>query len=71
MGRASHGHRVRSTRNRRHTGLAARRDAGLDSIHTEIGAGLPTLNGAILFLEEQRGTGLGQVDLTVQPAVDP
>ncbi|MEU1164055.1 hypothetical protein ABZ372_26915 [Streptomyces sp. NPDC005921] len=34
----------------------------LDAIRTEIGAGLPSLRGAILFLEHQRGTGLGEVD---------
>ncbi|WP_189265976.1 S66 peptidase family protein [Streptomyces fuscichromogenes] len=34
----------------------------LDTIRTETGAGLPSLQGAILFLEHQRGTGLGEVD---------
>lgn len=34
----------------------------LDAIRTEAGAGLPSLEGAILFLEHQRGTGLGEVD---------
>lgn len=34
----------------------------LDAIRTEVGAGLPSLSGAILFLEHQRGTGLGEVD---------
>ncbi|MFE7042327.1 LD-carboxypeptidase [Streptomyces atratus] len=34
----------------------------LDAIRTEAGAGLPNLQGAILFLEHQRGTGLGEVD---------
>ncbi|MBB6545300.1 S66 peptidase family protein [Nonomuraea rubra] len=34
----------------------------LDAIRTEAGAGLPSLRGAILFLEHQRGTGLGEVD---------
>jgi muramoyltetrapeptide carboxypeptidase len=34
----------------------------LDAIRTEAGAGLPRLQGAILFLEHQRGTGLGEVD---------
>lgn len=34
----------------------------LDAIRTEAGAGLPSLKGAILFLEHQRGTGLGEVD---------
>lgn len=34
----------------------------LDAIRTETGAGLPSLRGAILFLEHQRGTGLGEVD---------
>jgi muramoyltetrapeptide carboxypeptidase len=34
----------------------------LDAIRTEAGAGLPSLNGAILFLEHQKGTGLGEVD---------
>ncbi|WP_242903996.1 S66 peptidase family protein [Actinomadura terrae] len=34
----------------------------LDAIRTEIGAGLPSLRGAILFLEHRRGTGLGEVD---------
>ena len=28
----------------------------------EAGAGLPSLEGAILFLEHQKGTGLGEVD---------
>ncbi|WP_353963413.1 hypothetical protein [Streptomyces sp. NBC_00140] len=34
----------------------------LSAIRTETGAGLPSLQGAILFLEHQRGTGLGEVD---------
>jgi muramoyltetrapeptide carboxypeptidase len=34
----------------------------LDAIRTEAGAGLPSLRGAILFLEHQKGTGLGEVD---------
>ncbi|GAA5198199.1 LD-carboxypeptidase [Rugosimonospora acidiphila] len=34
----------------------------LDAIRTEAGAGLPNLRGAILFLEHQKGTGLGEVD---------
>ncbi|MFK4104039.1 LD-carboxypeptidase [Streptomyces sp. NPDC019531] len=34
----------------------------LDAIRTEAGAGLPNLKGAILFLEHQRGTGLGEAD---------
>jgi muramoyltetrapeptide carboxypeptidase len=34
----------------------------LDAIRTETGAGLPSLAGAILFLEHQMGTGLGEVD---------
>ncbi|MBA6434280.1 S66 peptidase family protein [Streptomyces sp. GMR22] len=34
----------------------------LDAIRTEAGAGLPSLEGTILFLEHQRGTGLGEVD---------
>lgn len=34
----------------------------LDAIRTETGAGLPSLRGAILFLEHQKGTGLGEVD---------
>lgn len=34
----------------------------LDAIRTETGAGLPRLQGAILFLEHRRGTGLGEVD---------
>ncbi|MFJ9901371.1 hypothetical protein ACIRVK_00435 [Streptomyces sp. NPDC101152] len=34
----------------------------LNAIRTETGAGLPSLRGAILFLEHQRGTGLGEVD---------
>lgn len=34
----------------------------LDAIRTEAGAGLPSLRGTILFLEHQRGTGLGEVD---------
>lgn len=34
----------------------------LDAIRTETGAGLPSLKNAILFLEHQRGTGLGEVD---------
>jgi muramoyltetrapeptide carboxypeptidase len=34
----------------------------LDAIRTETGAGLPSLQGSILFLEHQRGTGLGEVD---------
>ncbi|MGW2330298.1 S66 peptidase family protein [Streptomyces sp. NPDC001700] len=34
----------------------------LDAMRTEAGAGLSSLNGAILFLEHQRGTGLGEVD---------
>lgn len=34
----------------------------LDAIRTETGAGLPNLRGAILFLEHQKGTGLGEVD---------
>ena len=34
----------------------------LDAIRTETGAGLPNLDGAILFLEHQKGTGLGEVD---------
>ncbi|WP_235619218.1 S66 peptidase family protein [Embleya scabrispora] len=34
----------------------------LDAIRTETGAGLPALDGTILFLEHQRGTGLGEVD---------
>jgi muramoyltetrapeptide carboxypeptidase len=34
----------------------------LDAIRTETGAGLPSLRGAILFLEHQMGTGLGEVD---------
>jgi len=34
----------------------------LDAVRTETGAGLPSLKGAILFLEHQRGTGLGEVD---------
>lgn len=33
-----------------------------DAIRTETGAGLPRLRGAILFLEHQKGTGLGEVD---------
>ena len=34
----------------------------LDAIRTEAGAGLPSLRDAILFLEHQKGTGLGEVD---------
>ena len=34
----------------------------LSAVRTETGAGLPSLDGAILFLEHQRGTGLGEVD---------
>jgi muramoyltetrapeptide carboxypeptidase len=34
----------------------------LDAIRTQAGAGLPNLRGAILFLEHQKGTGLGEVD---------
>ncbi|GAB7048408.1 S66 peptidase family protein [Catenuloplanes indicus] len=34
----------------------------LDAIRTTVGAGLPSLAGAILFLEHQKGTGLGEVD---------
>ena len=34
----------------------------LDAIRTETGAGLPSLRGAILFLEHKKGTGLGEVD---------
>ncbi|MEU4420990.1 LD-carboxypeptidase [Actinoplanes sp. NPDC024001] len=34
----------------------------LDALRTEAGAGLPNLRGTILFLEHQRGTGLGEVD---------
>jgi muramoyltetrapeptide carboxypeptidase len=34
----------------------------LDAIRTEAGAGLPSLTDAILFLEHQKGTGLGEVD---------
>ncbi|WP_218639401.1 LD-carboxypeptidase [Streptomyces sp. IMTB 2501] len=34
----------------------------LDAVRTEIGAGLPSLKGAILFLEHQKGTGLGEID---------
>lgn len=34
----------------------------LDAIRTEAGAGLPSLEGAILFLEHRKGTGLGEVD---------
>lgn len=34
----------------------------LDAIRTETGVGLPSLRGAILFLEHRRGTGLGEVD---------
>jgi muramoyltetrapeptide carboxypeptidase len=34
----------------------------LDAVRTEAGAGLPSLEGAILFLEHQKGTGLGEVD---------
>ncbi|WP_369394627.1 LD-carboxypeptidase [Streptomyces sp. CG1] len=34
----------------------------LDAVRTEIGAGLPSLKGAILFLEHRKGTGLGEVD---------
>ncbi|MFF4205493.1 LD-carboxypeptidase [Streptomyces sp. NPDC001668] len=34
----------------------------LDAVRTQAGAGLPSLEGAILFLEHQRGTGLGEVD---------
>jgi muramoyltetrapeptide carboxypeptidase len=34
----------------------------LDAIRTETGAGLPNLNGAILFIEHVKGTGLGEVD---------
>ncbi|MFD8816271.1 LD-carboxypeptidase [Streptomyces sp. NPDC059627] len=34
----------------------------LDAMRTEAGAGLPSLKGAILFLEHKRGTGLGEVD---------
>ncbi|MFE2066119.1 LD-carboxypeptidase [Streptomyces sp. NPDC059467] len=34
----------------------------LSAIRTETGAGLPSLRGAVLFLEHQRGTGLGEVD---------
>jgi muramoyltetrapeptide carboxypeptidase len=34
----------------------------LDAIRTETGAGLPDLRGRILFLEHQKGTGLGEVD---------
>jgi muramoyltetrapeptide carboxypeptidase len=34
----------------------------LDAVRTEAGAGLPSLQGAILFLEHQKGTGLGEVD---------
>lgn len=34
----------------------------LDAIRTETGAGLPSLRGTILFLEHQKGTGLGEVD---------
>jgi muramoyltetrapeptide carboxypeptidase len=34
----------------------------LDAIRTEAGAGLSSLRGVILFLEHQKGTGLGEVD---------
>ncbi|MEU8655868.1 S66 peptidase family protein [Actinoplanes philippinensis] len=34
----------------------------LDAVRTEAGAGIPNLHGAILFLEHQRGTGIGEVD---------
>ncbi len=34
----------------------------LDAVRSQAGAGLPSLAGAILFLEHQRGTGLGEVD---------
>lgn len=34
----------------------------LDAVRTDGGAGLPKPKGAILFLEHQRGTGLGEVD---------
>ncbi|WP_336052780.1 S66 peptidase family protein [Streptomyces sp. CA2R101] len=34
----------------------------LDAIRTEAGAGLPSLEGAVLFLEHRKGTGLGEVD---------
>ncbi|MFD2083503.1 S66 peptidase family protein [Actinopolymorpha cephalotaxi] len=34
----------------------------LTAICTEVGADLPSLDGAILFVEDQKGTGLGQVD---------
>jgi muramoyltetrapeptide carboxypeptidase len=34
----------------------------LDAVRTEVGAGLPSLRRAILFLEHRRGTGLGEVD---------
>jgi muramoyltetrapeptide carboxypeptidase len=34
----------------------------LDALRTEAGAGIPDLHGAILFIEHQRGTGIGEVD---------
>ncbi|MFI7226935.1 LD-carboxypeptidase [Nonomuraea angiospora] len=34
----------------------------LSAVRTQVGAGLPSLEGAILFLEDNRGTGLGDVD---------
>ncbi|MGW4956086.1 S66 peptidase family protein [Nonomuraea sp. NPDC004186] len=34
----------------------------LSAVRTQVGAGLPSLEGAILFLEDNRGTGLGEVD---------
>ncbi|MFF8788881.1 hypothetical protein [Streptomyces sp. NPDC015125] len=39
----------------------------LDAIRTEAGAGLPRLEGAILFLAHRKGTGLGQVDRALTP----
>ncbi len=34
----------------------------MSAVRTQVGAGLPSLEGAILFLEDNRGTGLGEVD---------
>ncbi|MEV4012205.1 LD-carboxypeptidase [Nonomuraea angiospora] len=34
----------------------------MSAVRTQAGAGLPSLEGAILFLEDNRGTGLGEVD---------
>ncbi|MET7338384.1 LD-carboxypeptidase [Nonomuraea sp. NPDC005650] len=37
----------------------------MSAVRTQVGAGLPSLEGAILFLEDNRGTGLGEVDRTL------